>query len=249
MNKNQNDDQTEAQIVEDSTTQQKKAQKTTQQTKKKIAKMLIAAAIIFIILGLAGIIIPKAQESITPKWDKPIIYLYPIEETEITVKLENSEKLTHTYPKYNNEWRVLAMPNGDLVDLKNGRNLYSLYWEGINSKSINMSEGFIVEGKDTITFLEDKLEVLGLSEREANEFIIYWLPKLENNKYNFIRFQTIEELNANMPLSIFPTPNTIIRIGMEFKGLDKRLNIKEQKLTTPIREGFVVVEWGGTEYK
>lgn len=180
---------------------------------------------------------------------KPIIYLYPQAETEVTVKVGNPQNLTHTYPKYENEWKVLAKPNGDLKDLKTGRNLYALYWEGINTVKPNMDEGFIVKGEDTIKSLEEKLEVLGLNEREAEEFIVYWLPKLESNKYNFIRFQTEEEINNNMPLEITPKPDTIIRILMEFKGLEEPIQIKEQKLITPQRTGFTVVEWGGTEIK
>ena len=37
--------------------------------------------------------------------------------------------------------------------------------------------------------------MLGLNDREAEEFIVYWLPKLEENKYNLIRFETAEEIN------------------------------------------------------
>lgn len=178
---------------------------------------------------------------------KPIIYLYPEHETEVTIRVGKPQNLTHTYPKYENEWKVLAKPNGELKDLKTGRSLYALYWEGINTVKQNMNEGFIVEGKDTIKFLEEKLEILGLNEREAEEFIVYWLPKLENNKYNFIRFQTEEEINNNMPLEITPKPDTIIRIVMEFKGMEEPIKIQEQELSTPIRNGFTVVEWGGTE--
>ena len=181
--------------------------------------------------------------------DKPIIYLYPEDKTEVTVKVGNPQNLTHTYPKYENEWKVLAKPNGDLKDLKTGRNLYALYWEGINTVEPNMNEGFIVKGEDTIKFLEEKLEILGLNEREAEEFIVYWLPKLESNKYNFIRFQTEKEINNNMPLEITPKPDTVIRIVMEFKGLEEPIQIQEQKLSTPQRTGFTVVEWGGTEIK
>jgi len=178
---------------------------------------------------------------------KPIIYVYPEEENIVSVKVGSPQNLTHAYPKYEGEWNVIAKPNGDLIDIKTGRNLYSLYWEGINTVESNMSEGFIVEGTDIIEFLEEKLEILGLSEREANEFIIYWLPNLESNKYNFIRFQTSEEIENNMSLDITPKPDSIIRIVMEFKGLDNKIEVSEQTLETPTRNGFVVVEWGGTE--
>ena len=183
---------------------------------------------------------------------KPIIYLYPEQESEVTVKLGNEENLTCTYPKYESEgWKALAKPTGDLVDLKTGRNLYSLYWEGINTKKYNgkLEEGFVVKGEDTIEFLEEKLEILGLSQTEAQEFIVYWLPQMGNNKYNYIRFQTKEEIEENMPLEIQPKPDTIIRVMMEWKALDEYVEVKEQKLETPQRKGFVAVEWGGTKIK
>ena len=216
----------------------------------------LKTTIIFIILVLASVcIIYKCYEYYEYYFvyrdtvDKPIIYLYPKEETEVDVKVMYPDKLTCTYPKYEEGWNVLAKPSGELKDLKTGRELYGLYYEGLNTNETSKNEGFVVRGEDTITFLEDKLKILGLTEREANEFIIYWLPKLEKNEYNFIKFQTIEEINKNMPLEIKPTPDTIIRIMMEYKPLKHYKEIKGQTLTTPIREGFTVVEWGGTEIK
>ena len=50
-----------------------------------------------------------------------------------------------------------------------------------------------------------------------------------------------------MPLYIDPEPDTIIRVLMEFKPLNKKTKINEQKLVTPKRNGFTVVEWGGAQ--
>ena len=36
---------------------------------------------------------------------------------------------------------------------------------------------------------------------------------------------------------------------MQYKPLDKYMEVKEQELVTPDRNGFTVVEWGGTEIK
>ena len=184
---------------------------------------------------------------------KPIIYLYPTSEAKASVRLGKPNDVTVSYPEYNASkgWNVLAQPDGDLVDLDTGRNLYSLYYESESSEDVYsmQSDGFIVSREDTVSFLEDKLARLGLNEHEAEEFIVYWLPKLQQNNYNYIRFATMDEINNAMPLDINPNPDTVIRVLMTFKGLDKPIEgITEQQLpTTPTRDGFTVVEWGGSE--
>ena len=179
---------------------------------------------------------------------KPIIYLYPTQETEVNVTLWTPENLSHTYPKYNSEkWRnVVAQPNGDLEDIDTWRKLYALYREWITYKENNFTEWFVVKWEDTTSFLEEKLTLLWLNEREAEEFIVYWLPQMENNKYNLIRFETKEEQDNNMPLNITPTPDTVIRVMMDRKALDEPIDIPEQELIIPERTWFTVVEWWGS---
>ena len=194
----------------------------------------------------------KYNQTYNPKEcvDKPIIYLYPTEETKVAVELRNQGNITCSYPQYANGWNVLAKPNGDLINLDNNRNLYSLYYESENVVNFKIeNDGFIVKGNEVANFLEEKLVILGLNERETEEFIIYWLPKLENNKYNYIRFATMDEINENMPLEINPNPDTIIRVLMTFKGLENPIDVQEQQLETQTRTGFIAVEWGGTEIK
>ncbi len=181
---------------------------------------------------------------------KPIIYLYPEHEQETTVTLGYPYKLTTSYPKYTDKWKVLARPNGDLKELKTGKNLYSLYYESDNVVNFKVEkDGFCVKGTEIEPFLEDKLAKLGLTDRESEEFIIYWLPKLESNEYNYIRFATTDEIDTNMPLNINPKPDTLIRILMTYKGLNNPICVEEQEIKTQERAGFVAVEWGGTELK
>jgi len=179
---------------------------------------------------------------------KPIIYLYPTEETQINVELWSPENLSHTYPKYNSEkwWNVIAQPNWDLEDMDTWRKLYALYREWKSDNETNFDEWFVVAWKDIIPFFEEKLAILWLNEREAEEFIVYWLPQMENNEYNLIRFETIEEQNENMLLNITPKPDTVIRVMMDWKAIDRSIDISEQELTTPERKGFTVVEWWGS---
>ena len=179
---------------------------------------------------------------------KPVIYLYPEELMGVNVILGKPESITCSYPEYYNGWSVMAYPNGDLVDEKTGRQLYSLYYECTTTKKNELAiSGFVVAKKDTVSFLEEKLEILGLNEHEAEEFIIYWLPELLKSDYNYIRFASQSEIEEIMPLTVTPTPDTTIRILMYFTGLDYEMKINEQKLTPVTREGFTIVEWGGVE--
>jgi hypothetical protein len=82
---------------------------------------------------------------------------------------------------------------------------------------------------------------------EANAFIVYWLPRMQDNPYNLITFQTTAYTDA-AELEIEPAPDTVIRVFMVWQALDAELEIPEQILPKAMaREGFTVVEWGGTE--
>ena len=176
---------------------------------------------------------------------KPVIYLYPEEETDVSVKLFLDGELTCTYPAYKDGWQVTAAPDGTLTDAK-GQTYNYLYWEGNVDAQWDMTEGFCIKGEDTAAFLEEALEKLGLTRKEANEFIVYWLPLMEQNPYNIISFQTEAYTNAAQ-LEVTPAPDTVIRVFMTFKAADGMIRLLPQKLTAPERKGFTVVEWGGTE--
>ena len=182
-----------------------------------------------------------------PVDEKPVIYLYPTEETDVTVVLDYDGTLTATYPAYENGWRVTASPDGTLRD-DAGREYYCLFWEGVGGEEYDFSRGFCVAGSDTAVFLEDALSQLGLTDREANEFLIYWLPRMEGNAYNLIAFQT-DRYTDSARLTIHPAPDTLLRVFMAWKPLDKAVDIAPQTLSAPARTGFTVVEWGGAEVK
>ena len=179
---------------------------------------------------------------------KPIIYIYPQTDMDLTVKLGKYENLLYTYPKYNDGWNVHVTKDGNIYDYNTKRNYYGLYWEGNDDYKLDMTQGFVVKGEDTTKFLEEKLSILGLNDYEINEFIIYWIDKLESNKYNFISFRDIKDIEKSMPLYIDKKPDTLIRVMMDYKPLDKYINVKEQKLTKEKRKGFTIVEWGGTKH-
>jgi len=210
---------------------------------KKITKSLLLFAVsLLLVIPFTGC--EPCEDEILD--EKPVIYIYPESRQEVSVELEFNGELTATYPEYNDGWRVIAEPDGRLYDVDTGREYYCLYWEGISDVEYDFTKGFSVPGNETAAFLETALCKLGLSEKEANEFIIYWLPQMECNEYNLISFQT-DAYTENAMLSVEPTPDTVIRVFMAWKALDKPVEIEAQELTAPERNGFTVVEWGGAE--
>lgn len=179
--------------------------------------------------------------------DKPVIYIYPEETIDVEVELLNKNNITVSYPIYKDKWKVKATPDGTLE--MNDKMYYSLYYEAKSNMSNkqNLKEGFVIKKDDIIEFLEEKLEILGLNYKEKKEFIIYWLPQLQKYEYIYIRFQTREEIDNNMPIHITPTPDSFIRIMMEWKGLEESIEVDEQSLEKNDRNSFTVVEWGGTK--
>ena len=176
---------------------------------------------------------------------KPVIYLYPTKKTNVFVNLNFDGTFTYTYPKINDGWKVSAEPDGTLTD-KSGRTYGYLFWEGDTKVPMEFNEGFCVAGKDTEAFLLEKLAYLGLNDKEINDFMVFWLPRMQDNQYNVISFQTDNYLKAAQ-LKVSPQPETMIRVFMAWKKADKFVNMREQKLEKIRRKGFALVEWGGTE--
>lgn len=176
---------------------------------------------------------------------KPVIYLYPPETAQISVKLDYGGDLTCTYPKYEDGWTVTAQPDGTLTDA-NGQTYSYLFWEGTSNTTYDFSQGFVVKGGDTAAFLEDSLAALGLTRAEADEFIVYWLPRMEGNPYNLISFQS-DAYTHIARLTVDPAPDTVLRVFMAWKPLTAPVVVPPQTLTAPARTGFTLVEWGGTK--
>lgn len=177
---------------------------------------------------------------------KPVIYLYPTKATEVFVKLELGGTLTYTYPQYQNGWQVLANKDGTLKNIRDGKTYSYLFWEGLSDATFDMSKGFVVKGEDTTMFLEEKLSYLGLTNKEYNDFIVYWAPKMSENHYNLITFQGTAYTDS-AKLSITPEPDSIQRVFMVYQPLENYIDIPEQELDQWERTGFSVIEWGGAE--
>ena len=177
---------------------------------------------------------------------KPVIYLYPEAETEVSVRLEYQGRLTCTYPAPDPDgaWHVTARPDGTLTD-RQGREYSYLFWEGASDGAPpDFSRGFVVRGSDTAAFLREKLAYMGLTPREYNEFIVYWLPRMQGNPWNLIAFQG-KNYTDSAPLTVTPRPDSVLRIFMAYRPLNAPVSVPPQELTPFVRRGFTLVEWGG----
>ncbi|MCL2281608.1 MAG: hypothetical protein FWC25_02990, partial [Dehalococcoidia bacterium] len=71
-----------------------------------------------------------------------------------------------------------------------------------------------------------------------------WLPQMQNNAYNLITFQD-KAYTDTAELIITPSPDSVLRVFMAVKPLDKPVEVEEQTMNPFTRTGFTVVEWGG----
>ena len=148
-------------------------------------------------------------------------------------------------------WSVTASQDGTLTD-QGGRTYPSLFWDGEMTLEASR-QGFIVAREDAVVFLEEKLGQLGLSDKEAADFITYWAPRIRANEYTFVSFDASSYTaharysftdEAGAPVK----PDTFIRVFMTIRAADASTVVTPQNFApTPTRSGFTVVEWGGAE--
>lgn len=190
----------------------------------------------------------RSSSKSEPLYAKPIIYFYPEEEMDLSVTVTKDYLLTTTYPEYNGGWNIHLEEDGTITIPGSTREYYALYYEANSAQLCAFEEGFYVTSEDAASFLEEKMDFMGFTDRETDEFIMYWLPILENNGQSLVYFEQTEELNVNFPLAFSQDPDTLIRVMMHVQAVDGPISITEQQLTHYDRNGFVVTEWGGSQY-
>ncbi len=180
---------------------------------------------------------------------KPVIYLYPRTETEVSVAVFPEGGVTVSIPEMGAGWKVRARPDGTLVEAATGVEYPYLFWESKDyGPPLTLTEGFVVGRGEMDAWMRDKLAYLGLVGREIDDFMEYWLPVVTEKDYAFIYFHPGERINREAPLSVVPAPDSVIRVYFEYKPLDSPISVIPQKLTRAARSGFSLIEWGGRRY-
>ncbi len=177
---------------------------------------------------------------------KPVIYLYPESVQDVSVQVAPYGGFSYTDPAYNGGWQVIAHPDGRVVNKADGKTYPYLFWEGNGGiMKTDTNRGFVVAQVDVEPFLADSLAKLGFIDQEIADFIDFWLPRMQSAPYYFITFYGRDTMDALAPLNVQPTPDTIIRVLMDYRELDAPVEVEEYPLFAPKRTGFTVTEWGG----
>lgn len=174
---------------------------------------------------------------------KPNIYIYSDRNIDVNVKIIQHQYITESIPLYDTERGWDAKIVGGSI---NGCNDYLFYEAEVTDPGWQKKEAFIIRGK----FLkEDMLRILKLyqfNKKESDDFIEYWVEKLEGTKDYIFYPQYNELLDKLMRLDITPRPDYLFRVWFlieEYKGKQSFTEI--EKPVEILREPYTVVEWGG----
>ncbi len=178
---------------------------------------------------------------------KPAIYLYSETPVDLQLKVNPVGKFDFTYPTHKEDgWQVHVDENGLTC---NGRQYDYLFWDATQDHmDFNYNFGFVFKGEETIAFLEEKLSTLGLNDREKQDFIAFWGPKLVSNDYNYVHFITGMDYTESIgSVESSEEIESSLRLFMGYRALSAPIPVVEQELQSFKRQGLTLVEWGGGE--
>jgi len=188
--------------------------------------------------------------------EKPVIYMYSPNQLTANVTLDLKGELTFTYPEYKEGWNVVVNQSGSIRDVESGKNYPYLFWEGqiknlSFTSSFNAFDGYQINTDSTISFLESKLSGYGLNVKEQTDFITYWAPRINQKEYATVQFLVDEDYGSEIGLlSMKPKPDCMRRVYLLFASSDEaieRFTSLPKKVLPFYRNGFTVIEWGGSE--
>ena len=175
---------------------------------------------------------------------KPNIYLYPKIATKMDVFLcfPQGGCITESDPEYPCEWNnIRVKPSGKI------NNEYDyLFYEAALPDKWQYDEGWSVMINDLETFFRKNLTEYGFIENEINDFINYWIPKLQDHPYYNIYPQYTDKVNELVTLHISKEPKSVMRM---FYVIKPTMNMKPTEMPEPVipefdAAGFVAREWG-----
>lgn len=173
--------------------------------------------------------------------EKPNIYLYPETTVELDVSIDFplGGFVTTSIPEYGSGWHVTVEPDGT-IDGEYGH----LFYESQNPDVFQYKNGWTVTNSALEKFFRENLVLYGFEGKEIEDFIEWWIPRLDGGCYD-IYPQTASEIDLVAKLEISIIPDSLQRLSYAVRQTDScfdHLSIPEIKPFE--RSGFSVLEWG-----
>lgn len=169
---------------------------------------------------------------------KPNIYLWPQETTEVSVTLgfPRGGHLDVSDPPYDGGWTVTATPDGWL-DGSHG----FLFYEATVPPELQLSHGWVIGGDQIESELRGLLGEAGFIGREIDDFVDWWVPRLEPAPYYAVYPQ---QADAWVTVQVEPEPDTVLRALWLIHPMPVARDLLDPVVEPVSRDGFTVTEWG-----
>lgn len=173
---------------------------------------------------------------------KPNMYIYPETNIQLSVTLDfplGGEILT-SLPEYGDGWSITVDTNG-LID-----NTYTyLFYESSQPDVWQYQQGWIIKINDLSSFFKNNMTDYGFNAREIEDFMEYWIPRLNDYPYYSICPQTKNLIDNVVAIDFSIEPDNSLRLFYVIKGCHQIPDkLSEPGIETFKRVGYFVTEWG-----
>lgn len=183
---------------------------------------------------------------------KPVVYLYPTQTIDATVKVIPNGRLTLTVPAIgkDNTWTVLATKDSQITDKESGKKYSYLWWESQGAVGVHLpKEGFVLAKDSLEKDLRSLLTKMNMTSNEIAAFCEYWMPIMNEDitPYYLVTFLFDEQVDQIAQLEFAPIPDVVNRVFMVYEPIEKAVDVKPLAISPFERSGYYVVEWGGAK--
>ncbi len=175
----------------------------------------------------------------------PAVFLYPTKETHLSLYF--GSKITYSDPAIiGNLIQLQVTPDGTITT--DGVSRSYLYYEYNNSttKFSQPSAGLIANDSNFEYAIAEIAYKLGLNESETQRLIQDAINAKPLSAYYQISIADEKEVATNLPLGFSVQPDSLARIHLLIKPLEKIVPVDALKIQPIQRNGFTVIELGAT---
>ncbi|MDD2635493.1 MAG: hypothetical protein PHW82_08345 [Bacteroidales bacterium] len=173
---------------------------------------------------------------------KPNIYIYPKEQIQLSVIIDfpMGGKIIASIPDYGTGWNVIVDTTG-LID-----NTYSyLFYESTQPDIWQKKYGWIIKTEDLVPFFRENMAQYGFNGKEIDDFVEYWIPRLDDFAFYSILPQTKALIEGVISLQFSMQPDNLLRLFYVVEGYNQLPeDLSEPNIESFDRDGYFITEWG-----